>query len=973
MANQSVATNCPIDKGQAIAHLRSLGYQDGDFVFLRLFSKNKLEKGINRSEIMPDLDWSALEAYQAEGKSIYFVVNGGGHKDDEIKSGRAVFYEHDDLEREASKVLWQSLQLPEPTIQVDTSNRSVYSFWLLEEPCYPEAWKVLQTDLLEYANADRKLKNPSRVMRLAGCWHPEAGQVQIVSQSNSDYSYDMLRQAVPQIQLDSTDTQISMRWHTFEERCTVPLAESIPLELCLSHENRSLIARGVGEGVRNDRGFALAANLIGTANYLQALGQRFDDDPRSMFEAYCDCCHPTIEAAERETIWRSASQKSRSTSLPPDAIEGCIKGYAWRLYKEAVTRSQQRSVLELPDDDAAESLNNQKELLQELAYYSKDRLDLHKVYPNYLADALTQQALALPIAPECLHQVFMAVCAGIVGTRADIRVHQGWTEPCVLWTGFVGEPGFKKSPAMKVIRKPLVKLQVQAREEFEARKEEYEINKRQWDGKKREERAEADASEVPKQPNQRHYYLEDTTLDAAIALHAQEESATGFSLLYDELAELFDGLDQYKSGGKGNDRKKLLRLWNGGDLKTDRKTENASVFVPKSAVSLSGAIQTSVLEQQMGNKEDSDGMWGRILWSNPPYIRADHRSTPTDISALLEDVYTKLDHLASDRMFRLSPEAQKLFYKFESWVEDQREYCSAAFKNALAKMIGYSARIALLLHCLDIALGECPDDDRVPAKTMQRSLYLCQYYIQQVKLLHAKTIQTDLPPELLKIVELSQRIGEVSDREILRKRYAESAEDARDKIRQLIELGLGELSHGDKKSLRWKFVTEKVDLSHLSQVFDEFVTPYNTTGEGNTDEKTLFVTKNQNFSKPPDTVTEVNKVEEVLENKKISESVTELPQEYTGQALEGVTNVVTDVTNAAQPKPPPLVPVPTLKKGDLVAWLTPPVHFRRVNNEGVRIKGVMDGEAELDMFPRRVPLSELMLFSDYLQQQGETP
>ena len=53
---------------------------------------------------------------QAEGRGCYFVVNGGGHSDKDIKQGRALFFEHDNLDKEQQRHLWQTLGLPEPTI-----------------------------------------------------------------------------------------------------------------------------------------------------------------------------------------------------------------------------------------------------------------------------------------------------------------------------------------------------------------------------------------------------------------------------------------------------------------------------------------------------------------------------------------------------------------------------------------------------------------------------------------------------------------------------------------------------------------------------------------------------------------------------------------------------------------------------------------------------------------------------------------
>jgi hypothetical protein len=154
-----------VDTKQAIAHLEALGYQSGERIFLRFFYDKKdprkaNDKGRKADGVFPTLHWHEVEAYQADKRGVYFVVNGSGHRDADVQFGRAFFYEHDNLDKELSASLWQELGLPEPTFQVDTGGKSIHSYWVLIEPCTVEDWKIFQADLLAFADADRTLKNP---------------------------------------------------------------------------------------------------------------------------------------------------------------------------------------------------------------------------------------------------------------------------------------------------------------------------------------------------------------------------------------------------------------------------------------------------------------------------------------------------------------------------------------------------------------------------------------------------------------------------------------------------------------------------------------------------------------------------------------------------------------------------------------------------------------------------------------------
>lgn len=169
-----------IDRHQALTHLGALGWQPGEIVPLRFFfptgdPRKATDKGRNLPGTFPDLPWNQMEDLQSQGRGCYFVVNGGGHRDADVTLGRAIFYEHDTLSKDAQRALWQPLGLPAPTIQIDTGGKSVHSYWRFSEPIPVDQWRLLQADLLELADADRSIKNPSRVMRLAGAWYFKPG------------------------------------------------------------------------------------------------------------------------------------------------------------------------------------------------------------------------------------------------------------------------------------------------------------------------------------------------------------------------------------------------------------------------------------------------------------------------------------------------------------------------------------------------------------------------------------------------------------------------------------------------------------------------------------------------------------------------------------------------------------------------------------------------------------------------------
>lgn len=321
-----------IKVGEIKQQLNLLGYSEKDSVYLRFFypdsNPNKEGgRGVKAKHPTAQLDYQSIARYQKEGRGCYLVVNGQGHKDKDVSVGRAVFYEHDDMRKEVQKDLWQHLNLPEPTFQVDTGGKSIHSYWVFNEPIPIKDWQSLQSDLLEHSDGDRKIKNPSRVMRLAGCYHTGSNQPsQIIASHGQRYSYDELRRAIPKAE----KPKVQSSWADFDRSFSIPTTNQIPLTECLTKDHRESILKGASEGGRNCDGYSLAKDLLGAADTLRGMGQAFDGEPRELFEQYCDNCNPPVDQSERDAIWKSASSERSGAALNPEQIENCIKGWTWR-------------------------------------------------------------------------------------------------------------------------------------------------------------------------------------------------------------------------------------------------------------------------------------------------------------------------------------------------------------------------------------------------------------------------------------------------------------------------------------------------------------------------------------------------------------------------------------------------------------------------------------------------------------------
>src|SRR5579885_1582732 len=130
------------------------GQHNGDTTRKKLASDNATQRRL--SEINKD-------------SGIYFIVNSGGQEDADISRYNAFFAENDELPFEGQHALLSAAPL-RPSIRVETK-RSVHAYWLIDGACSEEEWRDIQARLIHHFDGDKRIKNPSRCMRLPGYNH----------------------------------------------------------------------------------------------------------------------------------------------------------------------------------------------------------------------------------------------------------------------------------------------------------------------------------------------------------------------------------------------------------------------------------------------------------------------------------------------------------------------------------------------------------------------------------------------------------------------------------------------------------------------------------------------------------------------------------------------------------------------------------------------------------------------------------
>ncbi len=446
-----------LDQKQVRRQLALLGHSPDSPVYLRFFypsddPRKDGDKGRKADRLNP----KEIEAYQSQGRGAYFVVNGGGHKNDDVVKGRAIFIEHDDLDKDTQKQLWKILELPEPTFQVDTGGKSIHSYWVLTEAIAIEKWCQLQRDLLEYGDGDRSIKNPARVMRLAGAWHishdekghPVYNQSRIITDSGFVYSFEELRGLIPETEkerLPLRETAMPSKKMTAEpntedqlprhpDQISLPVPAAVPLLECCRIQVRTWVTQGVPKGSgRNDTAINIGLELIAVERYLQSIGQSYTDSARSLFSEFCR--RSLLTNFETEERYKWCEQKNPTPSCGEDGIAACIKGWYWRsVVKPQLSggkQSPQEKKVNTQTPDGAKSQTDQeslplneavKQILESFSQESLRMVALLEIAQRWGYPARNIELLARVISRE--GQVDEEVAIAVASLSGHLKLHQ---------------------------------------------------------------------------------------------------------------------------------------------------------------------------------------------------------------------------------------------------------------------------------------------------------------------------------------------------------------------------------------------------------------------------------------------------------------------------------------------------------------------------------------------------------------------
>jgi hypothetical protein len=368
--------------------------------------------------------------------------------------------------------------------------------------------------------------------------------------------------------------------------------------------------------------------------------------------------------------------------------------------------------------------------------------------PRAMRGYVEQFAAALPAPVDLVALPALGAASAAIGNARHLQVKEGWTEGPRLWLAAVCDAGAKKSPALSGASGPVRDRQrvhkhdyVQARAKYEQALKKYEASKR-GGGKGGHPAAgpkNAGAAR-PEEPKMSQILAADTTREALVVL--LEDNPRGLLVQRDELAGWACGLNQYKQ--KGDDRQFWLTLWSGAEILVNRAKDRGrpTAYITNPMLSIVGCLPPSVLGLLQDEREhQEDGFVHRILFAWPDRVPLRWTNTvphPDAVKAYkdLFEALFKLDLPLDDGTKEPRPRLLKWTAGgLKAWAEHVGRIAAdlndPEFPDSLrgpwAKLEGYGARLALVLHVCRFVTGETTNKN-VDEISMRNAAKLIAYF-----------------------------------------------------------------------------------------------------------------------------------------------------------------------------------------------------------------------------------------------------
>jgi len=464
-----------------------------------------------------------------------------------------------------------------------------------------------------------------------------------------------------------------------------------------------------------------------------------------------------------------------------------------------------------------------------------------ELLPAPMRDFVSEAAASISCDPCYVALPLLAAAGAAIGTTSRLALKSDWIVPSIIWPVLVGESGTAKSPALAAVIEHAHRHEKKLRDQYQVDLDDYETAKATYEKSLsawQKSKNEGEPPARPRYPVPQRAVVVDPTVEALANVLA--DNPRGVLLPRDELSGWFGSMDRYVSGKGGGDDAFWLSCYGGRPHSVDRRTGNRpSIRIESAAVWITGCIPPAVLRRSVGRQRRESGLLARLLLAAPPprprlwSETTIHGLTKDRLSSTLDGLYrlsctTDSSGNTCPREIRLNREAKDMWI---SWLNEHAHQTVdhvGDLNKAWAKLEELPARLALILHEVEVVAGLHDRPDEVSVATLDSAIRLTEWHKAETVRVYQRLAETDEETVtreqndcLLAFIE--RRGGSVTARDVVTGcRFVKTSEEAEAALMRLAASGAGE----------WRSKPAGPKGGRPTRVFVLSVHPSNTLNHG---------------------------------------------------------------------------------------------------------------------------------------------
>jgi hypothetical protein len=348
-----------------------------------------------------------------------------------------------------------------------------------------------------------------------------------------------------------------------------------------------------------------------------------------------------------------------------------------------------------------------------------------EVFPLLFRDLATDLNTSLNFPIDYVGTAILTAVATAIGTTAKVRVKNNWYEYASIYSCVIGNAGANKTHPMNLVFGAIRELDKKSHDIFKEQMIEYGTY-----GKL--SKAEKEGSTPVPLPILNKSLL--TNFTPEVLNKRLEENLIGCTVVSDEMATFFEGMNQYS---KGDQIGVYLSFWSNQPTTIDRIGNPIPLYILSPYLSIIGGLQPRMLSSAFPVQKLNNGFFQRFLFAFP---ESNFKQPINDIEND-EAIYNKykefiqnymntstvceIDGKIESKILKWTPDAKIFFYKWQKENCDLVDEFQNNIKGEIAsKYDNHFIRLSLLLQ-----LMFDPQSESIGITAVQGAKELCSYYM----------------------------------------------------------------------------------------------------------------------------------------------------------------------------------------------------------------------------------------------------